>query len=87
MLLTSVRDELIKSFSLIIPLNLLNEELITEFKSLLLNNRGNSELRFLVADPVGKISLSLFSRTVKIQVNNNIVKFLDSHPKIDFKVN
>jgi len=87
MLLTSVRDELINSFSLIVPVDKLNEKLITEFKTLLLKNRGRTELRFLLADPVEKINLPLFSRSVKIQVNNNITKFLDSHPEIDFKVN
>lgn len=86
-LLTSVKDELIKSFTVIIPLDSLNNELVYKLKDLAVRNKGKTELRFLVADPVEKISVSLFSRSLKVELNNDIISFIESVPGLEFKVN
>ncbi len=86
-LLTSVRDELIKSFTVIIPVDIVNDELVNKIKEMANKNGGNTELRFMIADPVEKISVSLFSRTVKINITNDIIRFIESVPGMDFKVN
>ncbi|MGM0464782.1 MAG: OB-fold nucleic acid binding domain-containing protein, partial [Bacteroidota bacterium] len=86
-LLTSVRDELIKSFTVIIPVDMINDELVNKVKELAGKNKGNTELRFMIADPVEKISVSLFSRKVKINITNDIIRFIESVPGMEFKVN
>jgi len=86
-LLTSVKDELIRSFTIIIPVDRLNQDLINKFKGLFTGNKGNTELKFLVADPVEKISINLFSRTYKVNLNNDLIDFIESVPGLEFKVN
>ncbi|MEA1887961.1 MAG: DNA polymerase III subunit alpha [Bacteroidota bacterium] len=86
-LLTSVKDELIRSFTVVIPLDMLNNELVEKLKELTVRNKGKTELRFLVADPVEKISVSLFSRSFKVELNNDIISFIESVPGLEFKVN
>ncbi len=86
-LLTSVKDELIRSFTIIIPVDRLNQELINKLKGLFTGHKGNTELKFLVADPVEKISINLFSRTFKVNLKNDMIDFIESVPGLEFKVN
>ncbi len=86
-LLTSVKDELIKSLTVIIPLDRLNDDLVKNLKELAVKNKGNTELKIMVADPVEKISISLFSRSLKVELNNDLISFIESIPGLEFKVN
>ncbi len=86
-LLTSVKDELIKSFTLVIPFDKLNEKLIDNLKTLVLRNKGKTELKIKVADPTEKINISFFSRSFSIDINSEIIRFAESVPGLDFKVN
>jgi len=86
-LLTSVKDELIKSFTIIIPLDKLNDELVSNLKKMAVENKGNTELKFMIAEPLEKISISLFSRSLKINLSNDIIDYIESIPGLEFKVN
>jgi len=86
-LLTSVKDELIKSLTVIIPLDRLNDDLVKNLKEMAVTNKGNTELKIMVADPVEKISISLFSRSMKVDLNNDLLSFIESVPALEFKVN
>ena len=59
-LLTSVREEMIKSLSLIIPIESINDKLINELMDHSRESKGSTELKFIVVDPVNKISLQCF---------------------------
>jgi DNA polymerase-3 subunit alpha len=86
-LLSSVKDELIKSVTLKINASDLNQEMINELRELIKDNKGDTELKFLFLDPDDRISLPMFSRTVRIRLNNDLVSYLDDHPGIEYKVN
>jgi DNA polymerase-3 subunit alpha len=86
-LLSSVKDELIKSVTLKINIENLNEEMINELKDLIKENKGETELKFLFLDKENKISLPMFSRTTRVRLNNDLISFLDDHPGIEYKVN
>ena len=86
-LLSSVKDELIKSVTLKINPAIINEEMINELKELIKENKGDTELKFLFLDPDDRISLPMFSRTVRVRLNNDLISYLDDHPGIEFKVN
>lgn len=86
-LLSSVKDDLIKSVTLKIDPENISPEMITELKELVLENKGETELKFLFIDPEDKISLPMFSRTFRIRLNNELISYLDDHPGIEFKVN
>jgi DNA polymerase-3 subunit alpha len=86
-LLSSVKDELIKTVTLKIDPENIDHEMINEIKELVNENKGETELRFLFLDGDDKISLPMFSRTYRVRLNNELISYLDDHPAIEFKVN
>jgi DNA polymerase III subunit alpha len=86
-LLSSVKDDLIKSVTIKIDPKDISNEMIHELKELVLENKGETELRFLFLDSEDKISLPMFSRSFRVRLNNEFTAFLDDFPGIDYKVN
>ena len=86
-LLSSVKDELIKSVTLKVDPEHINREMISELMDLLRENKGETELKFLFYDPEDKISLPMFSRTLRVRLNNELISYLEDHPGIEYKVN
>jgi DNA polymerase-3 subunit alpha len=86
-LLSSVKDELIKSVTLKIDPADISHEMIHELKELVVENKGETELRFLFINGEDRISLPMFSRTYRVRLNNELISFLDDFPGIEYKVN
>jgi DNA polymerase-3 subunit alpha len=86
-LLSSVKDELIKSVTLKIDPENIDNEMIKNLRTLINEHKGETELKFLFLDPDDKISLPMFSRTFRIRLNNELLTYLEDHPGIEFKVN
>ncbi len=86
-LLSSVKDELIKSVTLKINPENISKELISELMELVKDNKGETELKFIFYDPEDKVSLSMFSRTLRVRLNNELISFLDDYPGLEYKVN
>jgi DNA polymerase-3 subunit alpha len=86
-LLSSVKDELIKTVTLKISPENVSRELISELMELVKGNKGETELRFIFFDAEDKISLSMFSRTLRVRLNNELISFLDDYPGLEYKVN
>jgi DNA polymerase-3 subunit alpha len=86
-LLSSVKDELIKTVTLIINPENISNEMIAELKDLIRENNGETELKFMFLDTEDKISLPMFSRTLRVRLNNEFISYIDDHPGIDYKVN
>ena len=86
-LLSSVKDELIKSVTLIVDPENISHEMINELKEYINENKGDTELKFMFKDSDDKISLPMFSRTMRIRLNNEFISYLEDHPGIEFKVN
>jgi len=86
-LLSSVKDELIKSVTIKISPENISAEMINELKELFRENKGETEVKFLILDTDDKISLPMFSRTMRVRLNNELITYLDDHPVIEYKVN
>jgi DNA polymerase-3 subunit alpha len=86
-LLSSVKDELIKSVTLKINPENIRKVMISELLELIKDNKGETELKFLFYDPEDKITLSMFSRTIRVRLNNELISFLDDYPGLEYKVN
>ena len=86
-LLSSVKDELIKSVTLRVSADEVTTELIAELSELIKENPGDTELRFLFYELGEKISLPMFSRSIRVRLNNELISFLEDHPSLEFKVN
>jgi len=86
-LLSSVKDELIKSVTININPQDISSEMTHELMTLVNENKGSTELRFHFWDSEDNISLSMFSRSIRVRLNNELLAFLDDYPGIDYKVN
>lgn len=86
-LLSSVKDELVKSLTLKIKPEHIDHLLISELKEQVIKNKGETELKFQFIDDDEKISVPMFSRTFRIRLNNELVAWIEDHPDIEFRVN
>ena len=86
-LLSSVKDELIKTVTIRVKASEVTGELVNELMDLIKGNQGETELKFLFYDLDEKISLPMFSRSIRVRLNNELISYLEDHPSLDFKVN
>lgn len=84
-LLSEVRKNHIRSFTLNLPLEAINQQIIGELDTVMKRNKGNVMLRFTVFDEDHHIQL--FSRNTKISVSNELIRFLEEHPEIAYRIN
>ncbi|HBL76034.1 MAG: DNA polymerase III subunit alpha [Bacteroidetes bacterium GWF2_42_66] len=86
-LLQEVRKNLVKSITLMMPLNALTSEFISDFEDMTAKNKGSVILKFNIRDTETNISLQMFSRTTRIDINNEVINFFEGHEHIAFKIN
>jgi DNA polymerase-3 subunit alpha len=86
-LLSSVKDELIKSITVRVKAEEVTAELIHELMTLIKDNPGETELKFLFYEPEEKIYLPMFSRSIRVRLNLELISYLDDHPSLEYKVN
>ena len=86
-LLSEVRKNYIKSITINLPLQHLNERTIVEIEHLVKNNKGKALLKFNVYDTENNMQVDLFSRNTKINFSDNFLKFFDEIPDIGYRIN
>lgn len=87
MMLGEVKNNLVRSISISIPIQHIKPDLINEIKEAALKNKGKAQLKFKIVDPEENISVNLFSRTEKIDVSNEFIAFLNKKSDIHYSVN
>jgi len=85
-LLSDVKENLIKSVQLRVSATEITQEFITEFSRVVESNKGNTILKFLIFDPKDKVWVEMFSRSNRVELNNEFVNFLDSQSAIEYKI-
>lgn len=86
-LLSEARKSYVKSVTINIPLNELNESVIEEIENLAKNNKGQALLKFNVYDPENNMFIKLFSRSTRIDLSNSFLKYFSEKPDIGFRIN
>ena len=86
-LLSSVKDELIKTITIRVRPQEVTSEMIRELMALIKENPGETELKFLFYETEEKIFLPMFSRSIRLRLNHDLISYLDDHPSLDYKVN
>jgi DNA polymerase-3 subunit alpha len=86
-MLPEVKEELIKSISIKVPLDLIQEDFIAEIEHFSNRRAGKVELRFTVIDLTENIQLDMFSRKKRINLDDDFVDFLESKEEIEFRIN
>ncbi len=84
-MLDGVRESRVSGINIQIPLQSLDEALVTELASLSNEVDGNVSLKFSIYDKEDKMNHAQFySRSTKISLTDEIVDYLEGHPEISF---
>jgi DNA polymerase-3 subunit alpha len=86
-MLADVREEMISSLLVTVPLSSLDEHMINEIDKYSRKKKGSARLKFMVHDREENIYIEMFSRTKRILIDDELIKYLQEQPEIDFKLN
>ncbi|MBN1117456.1 MAG: DNA polymerase III subunit alpha [Bacteroidales bacterium] len=85
-LLANVRDELVKSISLKMPLQDLSDDLVDKIHEEVDKSKGKANLSFQIYDEKEGMGIEMFSRNTMVQVSNELMNFLEEN-NIEYAVN
>ena len=68
-----------------LKINDVSNDLITEMNSVFEENKGGSNLKFLVYDPESKIWVQMTSKSLKIDINEKVLSYLENE-KMTYKL-
>lgn len=85
--LATVKDEMMKSIELKVSLPDISESFIEDVNKFIDIKNGKINLKIVIWDPEDNVSLSMFSRTKKIDFSEKFVDFLNNNPEINYRVN
>lgn len=84
--LADVREELIRSISLSIPVEQIDENFVDEITNQIKKNPGKLQLKILLYDQNKSVKLNLISRTFKVKISNEFLNFIKSYSFINCQV-
>jgi len=85
-LITNAREDLIKNLTISVAIKTIDDHFIKQITDITDNNPGKVNLNIVVVDPEKKFSIEMFSRTKRVELNNDFIDFLDNNPDIKYKV-
>ncbi len=86
-LLADAKESLIRSISLDIPLSFINQKNIKKLGEIVENNKGELTMKFRVTEMEENIAVSMFSRSKRIGLTSEVIKFFEKHPEIEIRLN
>lgn len=85
-MLPNVREEMVKSISLIVPVQMVTDQLIAEILQHS-DAKGKITLKFKIIDPKENLAVDLFSRNTRLNITEDFINYLKSSEGIEFKLN
>ncbi len=85
--LADVKDSLITKLTVSLPLSALDETTAEEFITCLDRHKGNAELCLKIYDEQSQQKLSLKSTNFQVNVNREVIDFLDHWEPVKYRVN
>ena len=61
--------------------------MIEQLEKIALNNKGKVLLKFNIYDPESNMNIQMFSRTTKIELTDEMLKFLKNELNMSFRIN
>jgi DNA polymerase-3 subunit alpha len=86
MMLPNVRDEMVKSISLVVPLQMVTDQLMLEIMQHS-DAKGKIQLKFKIIDTKDNLVVDLFSRNTKVNITESFINYLKSSEGIEFRLN
>ena len=84
--LSNAREDMLKSISLMLPLDRITDDLVNELNIRTEANKGNIMLRFKIVDTETSQVVEVFSRKQRVNLNKEFVDYLESLD-VEFKLN
>ncbi len=85
-MLSEMKDKMLKTLAIKIPITKISDSVITELNSVMNSFKGNKNLQFLIYDPETKVHVTMFSRTHKVNITEELLALLDKNSNIVYKV-
>lgn len=91
-LLSDLRDKMAKSFTIQVPLHVLNDDLVRKIDELLkqaVNEevQANCQLKFMVLDMQDELAIEMPAKRAKITLTNEFLEGLESIENVKYKLN
>lgn len=84
--LSELREKMVNTITIQIPLQSITQDLITEMATILNHNEGNVTLKFQVIDHESKNSVRLLSRTMRVNLTDELIKYIEEHPDVTINI-
>ena len=85
-MLTEMKDQMIKTIAVKVPLETISEKFVSNITKLVENNKGSQNLHFLIFEPETKVWIRMFSRSFKVNISEPMLAELESTPQVDYKL-
>ncbi len=85
-LLSEVRESMIHSVKIMVPLSEINAGWIREIQQIM-KTKGKTTLKFSVYSPEDKVSVDMFSRSIKVDLTNEFIDYIRAQEMVEMKIN
>lgn len=85
-MLSEIREQMVKSISIVVPIQLITDELIVELK-MHTDQKGKVDLKFKLIDKTENMAVDLYSRTTRINLTEEFISYLKTRDEIEFRLN
>ena len=89
-ILNDVRDKLVNTLTLNMPLDHLDEEFVSDMTDMVLTNKGTVNIYFNVVDNLTQSKIRLFARQYRVKLDKHFYRMLRKYKedgKLDFQIN
>jgi DNA polymerase-3 subunit alpha len=85
-MLSQVREEMVKGITFTLPYEIINEQFIDELKECTYEKEGKTLIKFKVIDKESNAAVDFISRSKGILITDKLVKYLQKNSEIQYSV-
>ena len=85
--MSKAKDENIEKFTIMFDSSLVDEAMVTDLSTLIADHPGTIQLYFAIKNPDSPAPLILHSRNHTIDVNRELLSYIDNNPNLEYHIN
>ena len=85
--LQTVKDKDIEKFTINVPSKAIDETIVNDIMSMVADSPGHTDLYFNINDEESQTNVLLHSRNNRIEVNKELVQYVDSREEMSYSIN
>ncbi len=86
-LLTDIKDNLIHSLTITIPLLSLSKSTVVELSALLTDAPGTITVQFVIIDSEQQANINMNAPQIKTSITKDLMSFFDNNPELTYRIN